>query len=85
MDCLGLLYSMYIPIICFRSDSLWLEMRNLNHLPFGMIMSLDIGLLHPTHFLDMKYLRKNEKGQKKFWRPLQRPDSKKIDFTYFLL
>ena len=34
------------------------EIRNLNHLPFGMIMSLDIGLLHPSRLLRMKYLKK---------------------------
>ena len=45
----------------------------LNHLPFGMILNLDIGYLHPSDipvdFLGIEYLRKNEKGQKKFQRP----------------
>ena len=27
--------------------TLWLEMENLNHLPFGMILWLNIGILHP--------------------------------------
>ena len=33
---------------------LWLEMGNLNHLLFGMILNLDIGLLHPRHKISQK-------------------------------
>ena len=69
--------------VIFPRNTLWLEMRNLNHLPFGMIMSLDIGLLHPSRLLRMKYLKKKWKRPKHFWRPHQRPDSKKMIFYVF--
>ena len=45
------------------SKSLWLEMGNLNHLLFGMILNLDIGLLHPSGLL------RHEISQKKWKKP----------------
>ena len=36
-------------------------MANLNHLLFGMILNLDIGLLHPSGLLRHKISKKNEK------------------------
>ena len=47
----------------YYCHALWLEMRNLNHLPFGMIMSLDIGLMHPSGLL------RHEISQKKWKKP----------------
>ena len=46
--------------------ALWLEMRNLNHLPFGMIMSLDRGSLHPSRLLRHEISQKKWKRPKKF-------------------
>ena len=64
--------------------SLWLEMGNLNHLPFGMILNLDIGLLHPSRLLRHKISQKKWKRPKKFfWRPHQRPDRKIWFFIIF--
>ena len=55
-------------------------MENLNHLPFGMILNLDIGLRHLSRLLDMKYLRKNEKGQKNFFEGHIKDQIRKNDF-----
>ena len=46
--------------------SLWLEMGNLNHLLFGMILNLDIGLLHPSGLLRHEISQKKWKRPKKF-------------------
>ena len=66
------------------SQPLWLEMGNLNHLLFGMILNLDIGLLHPSGLLRYETSQKKWKRPRKFfWRPHQRPDRKKYFFYIF--
>ena len=70
---------------CHQDNPLWLEMGNLNHLPFGMILNLYIGLLHPSGLLRHKISQKKLKKAKNFfWRPHQRPDRKKWFSITFL-
>ena len=47
--------------------ALWLETRNLNHLPFGMILNLDIRLRHPSRLPRHKISQKKWKRPKKFF------------------
>ena len=65
--------------------TLWLETRNLNHLPFGMILNLDIGLLHPSRLPRHKISQKKWKRPKKIFEGHnKRPDWKKWFFIIFL-
>ena len=75
--------SIHPPFLC-EHISLWLEMGNLKHLPFGMILNLYIRLLHSSGLLGHKISQKKWKRSKKFfWRPRQRPDRKRLFFIYF--
>ena len=66
--------------------SLWLEMGNLNHLPFGMILNLDIGLLHPSRLLRHKISQKKWKRPKKFFEGhIKDQIEKNIFYNFFAL
>ena len=59
-----------ISVINWKDGSeraLWLEKGNLNHLPFGMILDLDIGLLYPSRLLRHKISQKKWKRPKIFF------------------
>ena len=70
--------------IADSGGALWLEMENLNHLPFGMILNLNIGLLHPSGLLRHEISQKKWKRPKKFFEGHnKRPDWKKMFFYNF--
>ena len=55
-------------------------MGNLNHLLFGMILNLDIVLLHPSGLLRYEISQKNEKGQANFFEGHIKDQIEKNDF-----
>ena len=76
------IYNQMKMILLLEYIPLWLEMRNLNHLPFGMILNLDIGLLLPSRLPRHKISQKKWKRPKKIFEGRIKDQIEKNDFLF---